>query len=122
MTLEGEERRVQEALTAWFLAQDRGEAPDLAALCGHDERLAARVRRLIDDEPLPLRRLSDSALEASALPTLEGLPVPAVLGDFRLLRLLGSGGMASVFLARQETLGRRVALKVLERSVVRDER
>ena len=36
-----------------------------------------------------------------------------VLGDFRLLRRLGSGGMAQVYLAEQTSLQRNVAIKVM---------
>lgn len=44
---------------------------------------------------------------------LVGLPPPgARLGDFDLLRVLGSGSFARVYLARQVSLGRLVALKV----------
>lgn len=35
------------------------------------------------------------------------------LGEFRVLRRLGGGGMADVYLAEQSTLGRHVALKVM---------
>ncbi len=38
---------------------------------------------------------------------------PERLGDFRLLRRLGGGGMGEVFLAEQLTLGRHVALKLI---------
>lgn len=43
--------------------------------------------------------------------------VPARLGDFLLLRLLGMGGMGGVFYARDETLGRFVAIKVMLKSL-----
>jgi len=51
------------------------------------------------------------------------LPQPADLsnhriGEFLLLRRLGSGGMADVYLAEQESLGRHVAVKVLKNDAI----
>lgn len=45
---------------------------------------------------------------------------PQRLGDFRLLRRLGSGGMAEVWLAEQTALHRHVALKLLRRELMTD--
>ena len=43
------------------------------------------------------------------------------LGDFHLLRVLGSGGMANVYLAEQISLKRKVALKVLRPDLLADD-
>lgn len=40
------------------------------------------------------------------------------LGEFRLVRRLGSGGMADVYLAEQTTLSRSVAVKILQEDAV----
>jgi len=42
-------------------------------------------------------------------------------GDYQVLRRLGQGAMAEVYLALQRSLGRQVALKVLRRSLASDE-
>src|SRR5688500_5962483 len=44
-----------------------------------------------------------------------------MLGEFRILRRLGRGGMAEVYLAEQTSLKRNVAIKVLRRELVTDE-
>ncbi len=43
------------------------------------------------------------------------------LGDYQLLRRLGRGGMADVYLAEQQSLRRQVAFKVLKRHLASDE-
>ncbi len=55
---------------------------------------------------------------AAAPPTAEGR---LIAGRYRVERRLGSGGMAEVFLARDATLGRLVAVKVLRERFADDE-
>ncbi len=60
---------------------------------------------------------------SSAEPTPASLPgsTERVVGEFRLLRRLGRGGMAEVYLAEQTSLNRQVAIKILRPELLADD-
>jgi len=61
----------------------------------------------------------DKTAEPPLNPTGAAEPLNETLGDFRLERKLGQGGMAEVFLARQISLDRPVALKLLSKEMAK---
>jgi serine/threonine protein kinase/Tfp pilus assembly protein PilF len=112
---------VVEHLTARLKA---GEAVDQdACLAAHPEH-AAEVRRLLPALQLlaDLSRSPGAVLSCPAPAAPEAAEVLGQLGDFRLLREVGRGGMGVVYEAEQLSLNRRVALKVLPFAAALDAR
>ncbi|HEY1376823.1 MAG TPA: WD40 repeat domain-containing serine/threonine protein kinase, partial [Gemmataceae bacterium] len=87
----------------------RGERPSLSEYTSRHPELAGEIRDLFP--ALVVMEQFGSVADPAAVPPRA--PAPPRLGDYRILREVGRGGMGVVYEAMQESLGRHVALKVL---------
>ncbi len=132
--ISGNEQALAEVILTYLEAVDAGLAPDRRKLLDEHPALAADLeeffagRDAVERVAGPLRGFVGSGLAsvvhaAAAHAGSDHLslglasPGPSAplgeLGDFRLLREIGRGGMGTVYEAHQISLNRRVALKVL---------
>jgi serine/threonine protein kinase/tetratricopeptide (TPR) repeat protein len=95
--------RVAEILADWRDRRDRGEAPSPEEIVAAHPDLSDALR-----EQFATQTLLDAVPGRVARESM-----PATLGEFRVLREIGRGGMGVVYEAEQTPMKRRVALKVL---------
>lgn len=107
-----------ELLAADFMERFRcGEHPSIDEYAEKHPDLAEQIRELFPTVATLENLKSDSTSSSNLLG--DGVKLER-LGDFRIIRELGRGGMGIVYEAEQESLGRRVAVKVLPRPLLLD--
>lgn len=115
----------EESLFAEALKHEPGSdrAAYLAAACGDDSALRERLENLlVADERasglLDRPRANDPTTDSGSTNDFPGVPVAVgsvIAGRYRLLELIGEGGMGDVFVAEQtHPVRRKVALKLIK--------
>jgi serine/threonine protein kinase len=114
--------RLTQVLDAYLAGLPKGTAPNPEELLAQHPDLAEDLRECLDC--LAFIQQAAQAADAAAVPgaTASQESAPRELGDFRILREVGKGGMGVVYEAEQLSLGRRVALKVLPFAATLDPR
>jgi hypothetical protein len=119
------DERVDRIILAYLEDVDAGREPDRRALVARHPDLAEELTAFFADQdrvarlakPRSARRAApDETTDPAAAPATGCDEVPAAVGGYRLLRLLGAGGMGRVYEAEGPD-GERVAVKLLSPGV-----
>jgi serine/threonine protein kinase len=100
-----------------------GERPSIEEYTARFPNWAADIRELFPTV-LMMEELKPRCEDGPAWspPSETSAPLPDRLGEYRILREIGRGGMGVVYEGRHETLGQRVAIKVLPASLFTTEK
>jgi serine/threonine protein kinase/WD40 repeat protein/tetratricopeptide (TPR) repeat protein len=99
----------------------RGERPAIQEYIDRHPELADDIREFFP-AMVEMEQVKDDRQEVSGPAATGPLPPLERLGDYRIIRQIGHGGMGVVYEAEQISLGRRVALKVLPQKLLVDAR
>jgi WD40 repeat protein/serine/threonine protein kinase len=118
-TSDGREVLLNQLAEEFAARYRRGEHPSLQEYCDRYTDLADDIRAFFP-AMAELEQVKDYTHEVALPSAVASLPTLGRLGDFRIVREVGRGGMGVVYEAEQVSLGRHVALKIMPRPMLAD--
>lgn len=112
---EDREQRLNQILAEFLVQADAGTAPDQAEFTNRFPEFAVELAQFFEDR----RHLMAAACETTApMFPVEMTNIVRYVGDYELLQKIAEGGMGVIFRARQISLGRPVAVKMIRSGVL----
>jgi eukaryotic-like serine/threonine-protein kinase len=117
-------QKIEQVYHAALEREESQRAAYLREVCAGDDALRREVESLLAQEKRGDALLESPALEVAARALAEDQSQSSLvgqkLGSYKILSLLGAGGMGEVYQAQDTKLGRDVAIKVLPAAFVHD--
>jgi serine/threonine protein kinase len=109
--IDNEDPRVVEAVEKYLEVLETGQVPDRDKFLAQYPEIASVLAECLDGLRFMYR--TAPAVQKTVEPARDELTGTKPLGDYRIVREIGRGGMGVVYEAEQLSLGRRAAVKVL---------
>ena len=111
--------QVKEILDAAIHRKPEERPEFLDQACRGDRTIRREVESLLSSFEKVDGFMDEPAIEAATV-KMQALPLGQMIGKYEIIKKLGEGGMGAVYLARDTTLHRNVAIKMLSSNVASD--